>query len=398
MNNGELAGTSRLFLCDPMCVLPYGHNVAAMANFRNYVGQHFGEVISIGCRYLPENIASSSKILCEFDYYYNDAIPLDHSSNNVEFLARHTNKVKAAKADLIALLGRHKVCSHDTLCFPSVDFYSLHALAHSVEELKRAGSPTIMLRFIGVMETAASGAYSKPMNVVLALLGRLRNSGIPVKIAAETPRYANHLAVHLDCIVHVAANIEMREQLPLPESDRFTVICPGSARYDKGFLTLRDIFTRVRRNDPDLKIQFETQLLPDRDLKHQLDYLQRLNAIPGVKTRPSQISAQEIEAMYDNADLVLLPYAADVYEFRGSAVLIEAICSGRHALALEGPAFTDQIRYFGGGTVCSSIEDMADKVVEYSKQSPSRRYSRARQARSRFIRDLDSSYRNWVMA
>ena len=368
-----------------------------MANFANFVGEYFGSVVCIGSRYLPENIAKVRSIEREFDFYYNDAIPLTSSDDSQKFLADHASKIEAAKKDLLALLRLHKVKSGDVLCYPSVDFYALHALAESAEELKKAGGPTIMLRLIGVMETAASGTYAKPMNVVLTLLSRLLSSGIPVKLAAETPRYADYLAIHLDYSVAVAPNIEMREQLPLPENGQFTVICPGSGRYDKGFLDLLEIFTRVRRQDPGLKIRFQTQSLPDRDLKHHLDYLQRLYAVPGVKILPAQISSEEIEAMYDNADLVLLPYAHDVYEFRGSAVLIEALCSGRHALALDGPAFVDQMRYFGGGTVCTSIADMADKVIECSRQSPQLRYAKARQARERFTRDLADSYRNWMM-
>jgi glycosyltransferase involved in cell wall biosynthesis len=396
MKTNTQGKNSRLILCDPVCVLPYGHNVAAMANFSSFVGQYFNEVVRIGSRYLPEDIAQTRDIEREFDHYYNDALPVP-SAEDASFPVVHSDKIEAATNDLRALLKRYHVSEHDVLCYPSVDFYSLHALTALIDDLKKAGGPTIMLRLIGVMETACSGKYAKPMNVVLALLGNLLASGLPVKLAAETPRYADYLAVHLDCAVAVAANIETREQLPLPENGRFTVICPGSARYDKGFLDLLDIFTRVRREDPALKIQFQTQLLPDRDLKHHLDYLQRLYAVPGVTILPAQISSQQIEAMYDNADLVLLPYAHDVYEFRGSAVLIEAICSGRHALALDGPAFIDQMRYFGGGTVCSSIADMAEKIVEISRQSPQLRYARARQARERFTRDLADSYRNWVM-
>lgn len=397
MKTTARAEASRLILCDPVCVLPYGHNVAAMVNFRDLVGQYFDSVVCIGSQYLPEDIAKARGIEREFDYYYNDAIPLAKSVDSQEFLGRHAAKTSAAKADLLALLKRHKVTKRDALCYPSADFYALHALAHAIDELKEVGSPTIMLRLIGVMETAASGAYAKPMNVVLALINRLLAAGLPVKLAAETPRYADYLAMHVDCPVTVAANIETRDQLALPDNGLFTVICPGSARYDKGFLNLLEIFSLVRRRDPELRVRFQTQLLPDHHLKHQLDYLQHLHAVPGVKILPSQISAEEISAMYVGADLVLLPYAQDVYEFRGSAVLIEAMCSGRHALALDGPAFVDQMRYFGGGTVCTSVADMADKVIECSRQSPQLRYARARQARERFTKDLAASYHDWVM-
>lgn len=397
MKTDRRADTSRLILCDPVCALPYGHNVAAMTNFANFVGKYFTTVIRIGCRYLPDDIAKKEAITQGFDFYYNDAIPLPQSEGSRGLPHSHAEKIEAARNDLLTLLKEHKVTGGDALCYPSVDFYALHALAESTDELKRAGAPTIMLRLIGVMETAASDTYAKPMNIVLALLSRLLSSGLPVKLAAETPRYAEFLASHLNSPIAVAPNIETREQLPLPENGQFTVICPGSARYDKGFLSLVEIFTRVRRQDPQLRIRFQTQVLPDRDLKYHLDYLQQLYALPGVKILPSQISPEEIESMYRDADLVLLPYAHDVYEFRGSAVLIEAICTGRHVLALDGPAFVDQMRYFGAGTVCATIAEMADKVIECSRQSPQLRYAKARQARERFTRDLADSYRHWVM-
>ncbi|HKU28672.1 MAG TPA: hypothetical protein VJQ54_24590, partial [Candidatus Sulfotelmatobacter sp.] len=151
-----------------------------------------------------------------------------------------------------------------------------------------------------------------------------------------------------------------------------------------------------RRHDPEVTIRFRTQLLPDIYLKQHLGYLQRLYAVPGVEILPAQISAVEIESMYDNADLVLLPYARDVYEFRGSAVLIEATCTGRHALALDGAAFVDQMRYFGSGTACLNPTEMAEQVLNFSRQSAQLRFAKARQARDRFMRDLTDSYRHWT--
>lgn len=388
---------SRLLICDPVCVFPYGHNVAAMENFRHFVGKYYDQVVSLGCNRLPQDTAARYGIEPAFEYYYNDAMPLPKGDLDSTILRTHAQKAAAAKRDLVQLLERFGVGPADTLCYPSIDFYSLLALVEAVDELRAAGSPKILIRLIGVMETASSGQYAKPLNVALALINRLCDAGLSVRLAAETPRYAEYLAAQLDRPVAVAANIELRPQVPVLQNDHVTVICPGSARYDKGFLQLVDLFSQVRQRDPEMRIRFRTQVLPDRDLKHQIDYLIRLYAIPGVTVLPSHLPADELATMYENADLVLLPYAHDVYQFRGSAVLIEAMLSGRHCLALDGPAFVDQIRYFGGGTVCSSIADMADKVVEFSKEPPAKRQARARQARDRFVRDLAASYRDWVI-
>lgn len=368
-----------------------------MENFRHFVGKYYDDVICLGGNRLPDATAARYGIKPAFEYYYNDAMPLPKAEMDTTILRTHAQKAAAAKQDLVGILKRLEVGAADTLCYPSIDFYSLLALVEAIEELREAGSPKLLIRLIGVMETASSAQYAKPLSVALALINRLCEAGLPVRLAAETPRYAEYLAMQLERPVAVAANIELREQVPLPQGNHFTVICPGSARYDKGFLNLADLFSQVRQRDPEMRIRFRTQVLPDRDLKNQIDYLIRLYAIPGTTILPAQLPAEDLVTMYENADLVLLPYAQDVYEFRGSAVLIEAMLSGRHCLALDGPAFVDQMRYFGAGTACSGISDMADKIIACSKESPVRRHARARQARDRFVRDLVSSYRDWVI-
>lgn len=397
MNNTSKERLSRLVICDPVCLFPYGHNVAAMENFKTFVGKYFEDVVSMGSKMLPAKIAERFHITQFFDYYYNDVMPFSTVDLEPSLPRTHEEKLAAAKCDLARLVDQCQISGDDTLCFPSIDFYSLFALAESTDLLLSVGNPKLLIRMIGVMETASSGRYAKPLNVVIGLLNSLYEAGLSVRLAAETPRYAEHLAIQLNRPVAVAANIEMREQVAQAQSDHFTVICPGSARYDKGFLNLAELFTSVRRGDPHMRIRFITQVLPDRDLKHQIDYLVRLYAIPGTAILPSQLSPEELAKLYEQADLVLLPYARDVYEFRGSAVLIEAMMCGRHCLALEGSAFVDQMRYFGSGTACQSIAEMATKILALSTEAPSTRHARATQARARFARDLVSSYRDWVI-
>lgn len=389
---------SRLFICDPVCVFPYGHNIAAMNNFRNLLGEYYEKVVCLGCRELSESVASLNAIERVFSYYYNDAMPLQKEGLNQrsDLPRSHDQKIEVAKQDLVQFMKRWNINSTDTICYPSIDFYSLLALNESIDELRAAGSPKLLIRLIGVMETASSVHYGKPLDVVLALLTRLLASGIRVRIAAETPRYAGYLAMQLNCLVEVAANIEVREQIDLPDAEHFNVICPGSARYDKGFLNLVEIFTAVRLQDPEMRIRFFTQVLPDRDLKYQIDYLARLYAIPGTTIFPSILSAKDLEAMYHKGHIVLLPYASDVYECRGSAVLIEAILFGRQCVALDGPAFIDQMCYFSAGTACSSISEMANEILALSKKSQTQLHAKAAQARSRFVRDLAMSYRSWA--
>lgn len=388
---------SRLLICDPVCVFPYGHNVAALNNFRSFVGKYFGETICLASKRLDRKIASDFNFERHFEYYYNEAMPLHKGEAQDLDLVTHNSKIRAASQDFLTLLEDYDVCGSDVICYPSVDFYSLMAISDNLDELQKRGSPKFLIRFIGVMETASVAPFSKPLDIVVAILSSLIDSGLRVELAVETPNYAKVLSGKLGLPIHVAANIELGDIAERADTDVFNVICPGSARFDKGFLDLAAIFSTVRRLDPDLKIRFTTQNLPDRQLASQLHYLSQVYAIPGVTILPSKLTAAEMKALYDTADMVLLPYAADVYEFRGSAVLIEAICAGRQCVSLEGAAFNDQLRYFGAGDVCANLEEMADRIVRLSRVPASTRKSWAVQARTRYIRDLLNSYRDWVI-
>jgi len=396
MSSGLDNRAGRLFICDPVCAFTYGHNVAAMRNFNRYLSGYFSETTLVGCRFLDSDIAAENAISREFSYYYQDIMPLRGMPIEDAMPLSHKDKLAVATRDLVELIDRHHVSRLDTLCYPSIDFYSLYALAECAPHLIAAGAPTLMVRLIAVMENAGSFVFREQEAVVIALIQRLRDAGLVVKLAAETPRYAEYLAENLDCFVPVAANIDVRAMVPLSNPEVFRVICPGSARYDKGFLELLEIFTTIRRRDPELKIQFQTQIMPDHDMQNQLSYLAKLYALPGVDLLPAQLPPQQLEAMFDESDLVFMPYAADVYEMRGSAVFIEAICVGRPVIAFDGPAFADQIRYFRGGKICQTKQDMVDEVIRYSKTSPYVRSARARQARERFVRDLENSYREWM--
>lgn len=387
---------SRLLICDPVCVFSYGHNVSAMRNFRDLVGKYFEESLCLGGKYLDKELSQKFQIEPFFDYYYDDVMPLPEAIRSGKLLQSHEEKLTAAKRDFDVMLNTYAVNGHDSICFPSVDFYSLYALVNGIEALHAVGRPRLLIRLIGVMETACSGYYGNSRLVMEALIARLVNSGLDVRLAAETPRYAEYLAVRFQTYVTVAANIEVLPFHPLKNDGLINVICPGSARYDKGFLQLYELFTRVRDLDPELRIRFTTQTLPDRELKSQLDYASKIYAIPGVELLPSVLESAELVSLYQNADLVLLPYANDVYQYRGSAVLVEALCTGRYCLSLNGAAFVDQMIFFGGGEACSSIAHMAERIKAFSCESFSVREAKARQARNRFMRDLLSSYDSWV--
>jgi glycosyltransferase involved in cell wall biosynthesis len=138
------------------------------------------------------------------------------------------------------------------------------------------------------------------------------------------------------------------------------------------------------------------QSLPPAEAVHQSRYTNQLGALPGVTLLSSSITEAEMNRMYAEADLILVPYDADIYRYRGSAVVMESISRARPVLVLNGPAFCDQVRYYGCGEVCPSPAELAAGIVQAARRSdPSQRHSLL-QARQRFLRDAEHAFNDWV--
>ncbi|WP_144769331.1 glycosyltransferase family 4 protein [Methylobacterium dankookense] len=367
-----------------------------MRHYRHLLSEHYDNVHCLGTKYLDSKISVDNKIERFFDFYYNEFINvLSSDIDPVGLTDTHETRKLLAERDIGRLLSEYQFDQSDAIFFPSIDIYSLMGLSAHRSELSSDQSPKLLLRFIGVMENAAP-AYRKPLSVALMHIRGLITAGCNISISAETPAYADWLARELDLCVHVTPYGETREPLPLPETSDFHVVCPGSARIDKGFLRLESIFRQVRILDPDINIRFTTQCLPDREITNYQTYLAKLYACPGVSILPSSLSNDEIDSLYLSSDLILLPYDANIYKFRGSAVLMESASIGRPVVTLDGSAFSDQVSYYGLGLNCSDNLEIARRIVEYSQTPKSVRWRQSIQARSRFITDMLGVYRNWV--
>ncbi len=159
--------------------------------------------------------------------------------------------------------------------FPSVDFYGLVGLFNALAELPAARQPKLLLRFIGVMETA-SKFYRDPMTVLAGRIIEARDAGIHMTLSAETPKLAEWLSDLLDIEVSTTPYPDVHQPLAFPKLGTFDIYCPGSARGDKGFFSLREIFTDLRRRDPEMNIRFITQSLNVNEAQHHQNYTSQL--------------------------------------------------------------------------------------------------------------------------
>lgn len=390
----------RLFICDPVCVLPYGHNAVALNYFRRAFANRY-ETIALCGAALPSALASGYSLVPFFAYYYQQFIPLPATTVRTESLLSdahvvHVDRLESlATRDAIRLLSEYDVGGDDAVFFPGADFYGLVGLLNALQQWPEAKRPRLLLRFIGVMETATH-THRNPMQHLALRLEEAKAQGVRISFSAETPRLAVHLSGMLDAVVLVTPYPEMADALAPSASSKFVVFCPGAARFDKGFLGLRSIFTEVRRADESLTIGFVTQSLSARDAEAHQNYISQLYAIPGVELLPPSITSREMAEQYRNCSAVLLPYDVDVYRMRGSAVLMEAACLGRPIVTIDGSAFAEQVSYYGLGVVVENVDGMARAILSMAKADRMKLHNQALHARQRFALDVVGAYDNWL--
>ena len=405
----------RAFVCDPVCAMPYGHNVVGLKYFSDAIKPFFDDIIPIASRSLPEQISLKYGFEREFDFYYHNHINIGMIDSLSTELPQHIGQdvmlVRAIR-DAGNVFAKYDISEKDSVIFPCVDYYGAMGLLATFRTLSPECAPTAYFRLIGVMENATfyggNGLTSLSREIAAAL-----KDGYQIKLCAETPVYADYLAEVLDITINVVPYpvhaefvrsdayqcAEEKAETKKVEEDRaFIVACPGSARIDKGYLSLLEILTNVRRRDPKLTIKFVAQTLPISEALQYVNYTNQLYGIPGVKLLSSSVTEEEMNALYKQSSLVLLPYDQATYAYRGSAVFMECISRGIPVIALAGSAFCKQIEYYGAGTVVSSIGEFVEEIFRY-RDIPSRTISvRMRQARHRYAVDSTTAIANWIMS
>lgn len=394
--------TKRLFICDPVCAQTFGHNAAALAYFARALADRFSNVIPICCRHLPSDMVALRDFRPLYEFYYHDFMPLAGVATTHEGLPspyhRYADELEGvATRDADRILDEYDVDAPDCMLFPSVDFYGAIGLLNALLRRPAANRPRVLLRFIGVMESA-SHSYRNPLAELVARIRDAIAQGTRISVGAETPRLSDELADMLEHDVTSVPYPDFHEQVTMPARGPFFVYCPGSARFDKGYLSLHEIFSTVRRMDPDLSIRFVAQTLRPRDTPNFAAYTSQLGAIPGVELLASSISDEEMERQYSRCSLVLLPYDVDIYRNRGSAAMMEAACFGRPVVTLRGSAFAEQVEWYRLGSTVGSVAEMASVIRGFSRADRHVLERRASRARHKLMADSTAAYDTWIGA
>ena len=391
----------RLFVCDPVCVLPFGHNAPALKYFKQKFSSHFSEVTALCSVHLPPKMVKEFEFEPFYNFYYHQFLTLSHVPEAVDLSLNcndpgFVDNIEAlATADARRLLDGYSITADDTILFPSVDFYGLIGLLNALAGRSAANQPAVYARFLGVMENATS-SYRVPLKEFVARILEAQSLGARLSFSAEAPPYADELATLLQQPVSATPYPQVGNLLPMPELGPFVMYCPGSARADKGYFDLWQICRAVRQQDPTLNIRFVTQILPDSIARHWENYTSQLYALPGVELLPAIIDEDVMLEQYRKCHAVLLPYDTETYALRGSAVMMEATYFGRRILTVTGTGFADQVSYYGIGDVVPTVADLPAAILAMARQPRATLQGQAAQACHRFNSDAVSAYAYWL--
>lgn len=395
----------RLFIIDPVCANSYGHNLGLMLRYKKYLNQfnYYDKIYLVSSFYAT----AEDSLIKSFDFYYSEVIHIDNYDETLDLhigtryhIPKHqdsSSKIEKIKYetsihDALCFLEDNSITENDTLFFPGIDFYTAVGFCGAIAKLYSSNqSPRLIIRFIGVMENVCT-LHPDPKSLLFLKIRELLTANYKIKLAAETPKYADYIAQKTGTVVSVTPHpIVQSKNTKKNFSNKFVVSSPGSGRIDKGYDRLLHIIKGVYEKNP--LVQFVIQSPPPK-IELQLGGLaSQLYAFPNVHLLPSSLSANQMTQMYLETDLVILPYDSDIYALRGSASLVEALEHGSLVLSSKGTAFESQVNYYGIGSVCETNAEFVSQIIRYSTISYDHYFNRINQSMFRLKSDMTNAYK-----
>lgn len=390
----------RLFIVDPVCALSYGHNVNALKYFLSYFESLGLETHAIASRLLPEAL-TGGRIAREFTFLYGDIIDVaalmdDAEAEIVRPLRTAHDRIAIAAGEMRAFFETSDLGADDTVFFPSVDFYTLMGALVAAGGLGER-QPMLRFRFIGVLEHVASGLPDARPQMLAALRRFAHASPDRIRLSAETPTLAETMQDALGGLpVEVTPYPLAHPQAPMDTDGPLVVLAAGAARVDKGYLRLRAIYEEAARIMGLGRFEFLIQSAPDDVLAKSLEHTAALYRLPHVNVLPAVLSQEMIDACYRRAHVVIMPYDAQTYRERGSAVMQEAVSFGRYVLGQRGTGFARQISHYGFGRLAHSDLNFAVQLGRIDALPRGQLAELAATGRARYAADAARAYAGWA--
>ncbi|QXZ80906.1 glycosyltransferase [Rhizobium sp. L51/94] len=410
--------SGRVFIIDHMCVLPYGHNLNALVLFEKALQGSFSQSFALASRHLPDEAEQSAQVLRELKYPYRGLIPVPVREPVSGKTAASSSKVlgqiatlawramytgcnvvfgydymrASLKRDWKKVFRRHRIGKGDCLFFPSSEFYGCVSLLDFLCELPESARPSAHFRLIGVMESASYELESgRPR--FFRELRRATEAGINLSLSAETPAYCEFVeritGLKVEFLPYPLANA----QSEVTWGENKVVSSPGQGRADKGFMRLQGIVKRVQERVGTSAFRFDVQDMRKGDRHFRKRYRSILSYTPNLRLRPARLKQVEIDQMYREADIFLLPYDSSTYSYRGSAVFQEGIAVGRPVVCGHGLGFSTLVEKYGNGLLASTDVEFAECIIEMASWGRDEVSQRMVDARMMYEKDFSDGLR-----
>jgi glycosyltransferase involved in cell wall biosynthesis len=408
MENNVASQSSRVLLVDHMCVLPYGHNLNGLVLFEQALRPFFGSSICLATRKLPDEAEQASSVDRVLSYPYDGLIeaPTTRASKNprntvakdvsyfplLKLLARRAfytglsiffryDYVRTrTRRDWRNVFKRYKVGPDDVIFFPSAEYYGCLSLLDVIRKLPLAQRPKVHFRMIGVMESANYSLESGRPHFVSEIRQALADK-IHLSVSAETPPYCELLERLIGSpVTYMPYPLASNQEVTTWDSVK-VVTSPGQGRIDKGFMRLYAIICGLQSKGALDRFYFDIQDMRRTDDQFRARYQSILKHVPNLILRPARLKQAEIDEIYRKSDILVLPYDAETYALRGSAVYQEGLAVGRPVVCSTGLGFSELVKKYGNGLLATSDIEFSDKILElaeWSKEDVEQRVSAAR--------------------
>lgn len=417
MDNGV---KSRLFIVDHLCVLPYGHNLNALVVYKRALRERFDEVHCLA----PERLSSIAEQATEVEkvlyFPYSGILPSDSyrprksgrptsasraNGRSIDYYRDaawrfHTRLQSILNIDYAkirtssnwkALIDKYQFTSRDVVFFPSAEHYGVTTLLEILEKAPASSRPSVVIRAIGVAEGAAYADFQQRSKFINVIRSAIR-SEVRVSVSAETQPLQKFLEQVLDIPVRILP-YPLSLSLKEPAWSRpLTISSPGQGRVDKGFFRLFPIIKELSAASAAGDFRFEIQDMRKSDPHFRARYSDMLRRTDNVTLFPERLSQDEIDAMYLRADILILPYDADTYALRGSAVYQEGISAGCLFVCSAGLGLSNLVGRYENGFNASSDADFVQKILALGRLDRQQVRERIDRARSQY--EID--YRNGI--
>ena len=388
---------NRAFVPDCAAILPFGHNAKAVKYFTSYFDSVAHEVKPLVCREIAQDFIKFDEEAKKLPYLYSRRMiknfirPSFFSFNlnpvNSVFLRKLRKYIfKIIKYDIFEciilrtykkIFKTYRVSNYDIFFFHSASYYSIFGILSILNKIDFDKWPKVHFRLINVLESANinNSGYTKLVGLLRETHSRHPNAFSKISISTETPRYTQKIISD----TNYPASI-----LPYPPIDNrnfeketsynyFSVGFLGSGREDKGFFRILNIIKIFLEKYNYHSISFLVQSIEEKTIQedhNKMHYVSQLGAHPYINLLDSQLSEDHMNLNMCQCDILCLPYNKDIYRYRGSAMLMEALSDKKYVIASKGCGFSEFIPLLGNGAVVESDEDFADAIYEFLCNKP----------------------------